>query len=27
MGFKDAEYTAKVAKTEKEICELVESGF
>jgi len=27
ITFKDDEYTAKVAKTEKETCELVESGF
>jgi integrase len=27
IHFKDDEYTAKVAKSEKEICELVESGF
>jgi integrase len=27
INVKDDEYTAKIAKTEKEICELVESGF
>jgi hypothetical protein len=27
INFKDDEYTARVAKTEKEICDLVESGF
>jgi integrase len=27
INFKDDEYTAKVAKNEKEICELIESGF
>jgi integrase len=27
MGFKDDEYTAKVAHSEKEVCQLVEAGF
>ena len=27
VRFKDDEYTARVAKTEEEICDLVESGF
>jgi len=27
VGFKDDEYTAKVAHSEKEVCQLVEAGF
>ena len=27
IHFKDEEYTTKVAKNEKEICDLIESGF
>jgi len=27
VGFKDDEHTAKVAHSEKEVCQLVEAGF
>jgi hypothetical protein len=27
INFKDDEHTAKVAKSEKKVCELIESGF
>ena len=27
IGFKDDEFTAKVAASEKEICQLIEAGF